>query len=39
MATRAKYERAKNADEKQEEKIDTDIIMRFSPGYGTFVEN
>ena len=35
MATRAKYIRAKATDENNEVKLDTDIIMRFSPSYGT----
>lgn len=35
MATRAKYTRAKNNEENNEVKLDTDILMRFSPTYGT----
>lgn len=34
MATRAKYTRVRQED-KKEEKPDTDILMRFSPTYGT----
>ena len=34
MATRAKYTRAKGNTENNEEKLDTDILMRFSPTYG-----
>jgi hypothetical protein len=33
MATRAKYELVRGA-ENNETKLDTDIIMRFSPTYG-----
>lgn len=36
MATRAKYTRAKANDETSEPKLDTDILMRFSPTYGKF---
>ena len=35
MATRAKYTRAKTVNEGNEEKLDTDILMRFSDRYGT----
>lgn len=35
MATRAKYTRAKANEENNEVKLDTDILMRFSPSYGT----
>lgn len=35
MATRAKYTRAKNPEENNEGKLDTDILMRFSERYGT----
>ena len=35
MATRAKYTRAKTVNEGNEEKLDTDILMRFSERYGT----
>jgi|LakMenEpi03Aug12_release.lakeMendotaPanAssembly.Ray.scaffolds.fasta_scaffold5327815_1 hypothetical protein len=34
MATRAKYTRTKGTTENNEEKLDTDILMRFSPTYG-----
>jgi len=34
MATRAKYTRAKGNNENNEQKLDTDILMRFSPTYG-----
>lgn len=34
MATRAKYTRAKPNEENNEAKLDTDILMRFSPTYG-----
>ena len=34
MATRAKYTRVRQED-KKEEKPDTDILMKFSPTYGT----
>ena len=34
MATRAKYYRVKQEDNK-EDKPDTDILMRFNPTYGT----
>lgn len=34
MATRAKYTRVRPED-KKEDKPDTDILMRFSPSYGT----
>lgn len=34
MATRAKYTRVRQED-KKEDKPDTDILMRFSPTYGT----
>lgn len=37
MATRAKYTRAKAANETNEGKLDTDILMRFSERYGTSV--
>lgn len=37
MATRAKYTRAKPANETNEGKLDTDILMRFSERYGTSV--
>lgn len=36
MATRAKYTRVR-AEDKKEEKPDTDILMRFSPTYGTSI--
>ena len=35
MATRAKYNRVRAAEETKEDKPDTDILMRFSPRYGT----
>ncbi len=35
MATRAKYTRVRAPEENKEEKLDTDILMRFSPRYGT----
>ena len=35
MATRAKYTRVRAPEEDKEEKPDTDILMRFSPRYGT----
>jgi hypothetical protein len=35
MSTRSKYIRVKPEEEKNEDKLDTDIIMRFSPTYGT----
>ena len=35
MATRAKYNRVKTPEEKNETKLDTDILMRFSDTYGT----
>ena len=35
MATRAKYNRVRQED-KKEEKPDTDILMKFSPTYGIF---
>jgi hypothetical protein len=35
MATRAKYTRVRAPEENKEEKPDTDILMRFSPRYGT----
>lgn len=35
MATRAKYNRVRQEDDKKEDKPDTDILMRFSPTYGT----
>lgn len=34
MATRAKYTRVRK-EEKKEDKPDTDILMKFSPTYGT----
>lgn len=34
MATRAKYTRANVNEENHEAKLDTDILMRFSPSYG-----
>lgn len=34
MATRAKYVRVKTPEEKNETKLDTDILMRFSDTYG-----
>jgi hypothetical protein len=34
MATRTKYTRAKGNNENNEEKLDTDILMKFSPTYG-----
>lgn len=37
MATRAKYTRVRAPEENKEEKPDTDILMRFSPKYGTSV--
>ena len=37
MATKAKYTRVKVEDEKKEDKLDTDIIMKFSPTYGIFM--
>lgn len=37
MATRAKYTRAKGNEENNETKLDTDILMRFSPTYGTLL--
>lgn len=36
MATRAKYTRVR-AEDKKEDKPDTDILMRFSPTYGTSI--
>lgn len=38
MATRSKYIRVKQED-KKEDKPDTDILMKFSPTYGTFYSN
>ena len=35
MATRAKYTRVRATEEDKEQKPDTDILMRFSPRYGT----
>lgn len=35
MATKAKYYRVKPAEDEKEEKLDTDILMRFSNTYGT----
>ena len=35
MATRAKYSRVR-AQEAKEDKPETDILMKFSPTYGTF---
>jgi hypothetical protein len=35
MSTRAKYTRVSGEQETHQEKADTDIIMRFSPFYGT----
>lgn len=35
MATRAKYTRVRAPEENKEEKLDTDILMKFSPRYGT----
>ena len=34
MATRAKYNRVKGPEDKNEAKLDTDILMRFSDSYG-----
>lgn len=34
MATRAKYNRVRAPEENKEQKLDTDILMRFSPRYG-----
>jgi hypothetical protein len=34
MATRAKYYRVRGPEEKNENKLDTDILMRFSERYG-----
>ena len=34
MATRAKYTRVRAPEDNKEEKLDTDILMRFSPRYG-----
>ena len=34
MATKAKYTRVRSDDKKEDEKPDTDIIMKFSPTYG-----
>jgi DNA-binding protein len=34
MATRAKYNRVKAPEEKNEDKLDTDILMRFNDTYG-----
>lgn len=34
MATRAKYTRAKDNEVNNEPKLDTDILMKFSPSYG-----
>ena len=36
MATRSKYYRVR-PEEKKEDKLDTDIIMKFSPSYGIFI--
>lgn len=38
MATRAKYTRVRQED-KKEDKPDTDILMKFSPTYGTYSYN
>jgi hypothetical protein len=35
MATRAKYVRVNAPEEKNEAKLDTDILMRFNDTYGT----
>lgn len=35
MATRAKYVRVNAPEEKNETKLDTDILMRFNDTYGT----
>ena len=35
MATRAKYTLKRGQGDNSEGKLDTDILMRFSPGYGT----
>ncbi len=35
MATRAKYVRVNTPEEKNEAKLDTDILMRFNETYGT----
>lgn len=34
MGTRAKYNRVKAEQDTKEDKLDTDIIMRFSDSYG-----
>jgi len=39
MSTRSKYLRVKPVEENNENKLDTDIIMRFSPTYGTIFIN
>jgi hypothetical protein len=36
MSTRAKYTLVRGQPETPEAKLDTDILMRFSPKYGTF---
>lgn len=38
MATKAKYTRVRQEDAK-EDKPDTDILMKFSPTYGTYPFN
>ena len=35
MATKAKYYRVRPTEDEKEEKLDTDILMRFSNTYGT----
>jgi len=37
MATRAKYTRVRAPEETNEAKPDTDILMKFSPKYGTLL--
>lgn len=37
MATRAKYVRVNTPEEKNEAKLDTDILMRFNETYGTLL--
>ena len=34
MATRAKYTRVRAPEENKDDKLDTDILMKFSPRYG-----
>ena len=36
MSTRSKYYRVRPEEEKQEEKPETDIIMKSSPTYGNY---